>query len=429
VDALLTGRQVRAILDRFNPFDEGLELKSSEERITLLAANANPPLELEMRALVAAAAAGKQSPMLIQLSFNALEAIGNNVDKWPHPEVNPGPRQVHPVIRGAGIASKYLNELCTAYGAKFVGLSIDHFKVPSYPAAPPVNAVNSLNERVMTARVLHALEEMYPVFGEAAQIPPETMAGYVTYLCSPVYEEFKRLFVGVVAAGQPAWAMIDTEKLPPALDFVVTRDVTDAVRTLLGNTDVQIEAEYGATGQSGQVLTYEPLRGEALEQFAREVSLFVTYTHANAIAYPIGMEHAAKSAERHEPDVTRLTTVQKTLIREIGSLIPFAQHGGTGAAHLETGLVSKNNVNTQFLVAQANAIADFVEQGLAGIRAGDKKYCGTNLFNGAVEAVTESALAKLNETRSRDKGADLADILTASEAKAVASAYESDAAE
>ncbi|MDP3486454.1 MAG: class II fructose-bisphosphate aldolase, partial [Bacillota bacterium] len=173
---------------------------------------------------------------------------------------------------------------------------------------------------------------------------------------------------------------------------------------VIGNHDIMIEAEFGATGVSGQVLDYQKLAGEDLQLFADKVACFIKYTGADAIAYPIGMEHAAKKNVRHEPDIERLQVVQSTLIKNIGRYIPFAQHGGSGAAKVARGLVGKNNVNTHFLVAGATAMGEYSVANIEGIRAGDKKYCGTTIFTNYVTAVAEAALFKLEEAGSKNFG-------------------------
>ena len=72
---------------------------------------------------------------------------------------------------------------------------------------------------------------------------------------------------------------------------------------------------------------YRRLSGEELEGLAHEVARFVRYTGAGGI-YPIGMEHAAPSAVRHEPDSDSWKWSDRS---ETGRYVPFAQHGGTGA--------------------------------------------------------------------------------------------------
>jgi fructose/tagatose bisphosphate aldolase len=217
-------------------------------------------------------------------------------------------------------------------------------------------------------------------------------------------------FINVVAAIIPAWGMIDTEKLPPVLNFIVTRDISDCIKKQLGNEDIILEAEFGATGKSGKELGYKLLRGKELENFADQVVSFIKYTGAEGIAYPIGMAHGAKIGEKHEPDTYRLETVQRKLFVDTGDYVPFAQHGGTGAAKVAHGLVGKNNINTKYLVAGAQAFAKHYEENKEALNAGSKKACGTGIYNLMVNSVYEATIKKLKETRSYQKGSLLSSI-------------------
>jgi hypothetical protein len=123
------------------------------------------------------------------------------------------------------------------------------------------------------------------------------------------------------------------------------------------------------------------------------------------------MEHAAKKDEKHEPDEERLKVVQRELFLAVGKYVPFAQHGGTGAASIAKGLVGKNNINTHYLVAGANALADWVEKNVEGIRQGDKKCAGTGLFMPMIQAVVDATLGKLQEAGSRDTGDQVQAVL------------------
>lgn len=410
---LLTGRQLRAVFDHFSPFDSDGNLINEDQRVTLLAANINMPVEIQARAFAMAAAAGDQSPMLVQLSFNSAETIGNHPARIkPLPGVDVQLTEA-PVVAGARQAVQQINSYAKAYGAKYLAVALDHFQVPQFveTAASDKERPTTLARELAKSRVLHAIEYMRDVFGSEVDISETTFDSYIDYLVSPAYVSFRRDFLGVVQAVSPAWGMIDTEKLPPILDFVVTREIVAGVRTLVGNNDMMVEAEFGATGQSGQALEYERIRGQELVRFAKQVSCFMRYTGADGIAYPIGMEHAAKKDAKHEPDRERLEVVQKELFLSCGRYIPFAQHGGTGAASVERGLVGKNNINTHFLVAGANALADHVTSNLAGIRAGDKKYCGTSIFTDILTVEAQAALAKLAETGSKNTGPALVDVL------------------
>jgi len=159
-----------------------------------------------------------------------------------------------------------------------------------------------------------------------------------------------------------------------------------------------IECELSATGSSGDEEAYERLSDEALEAFTERTVLFATFSGADGIAYEIGMKHAAKQGEKHEPDIAKLEATQRALMLETGRYIPFAQHGGTGAAKLARGLVGKNNINTQYLVDGANFLADYVEARVGGIREGQKSACGTGLYNSMVIPEAERCVEKIKET-------------------------------
>ncbi|MBT9133918.1 MAG: hypothetical protein DDT38_00644 [Firmicutes bacterium] len=410
---LLTGTELRQIFALASPFTADGQLKPEAERVTLLAANANFPFELEMRGFAMAAAAGQGSPIIVQLSHNAAEAGAGDPGK-----IMPlaGVKHYSPdtnVVRGAILATEQLARFATEYGAPFVAVSLDHFKVPVFARALLQGEAeqDGYSLAIAEARVRHAVLHMQPAFGDEASPDEATLKLYTLYLTSREYITFKRDFLRVVERVRPAWGMIDTELLPPVLDFVVTRDITEAVRQIVGNHEIMVEAEFGATGTGGQALDYRRLTGAELDRFAAQVVSFVRYTGADAIAYPIGMEHAAKQGQKHEPDIQRLLVVQTALYRALGRYIPFAQHGGTGAAKVARGLVGKNNVNTHFLVAGALAMAEYGLAHIDGIRAGDKKYCGATVFNNYLQAVAEAALFKLEETGSRNLGSMLRDNL------------------
>lgn len=410
---LLTGRQLRAVFEHFCPFDNEGNLIDAEARVTLLASNVNLPVEVQARAFAMAAAAGEQSPMLVQLSFNSAQTVGNDPARIrPLPGVSVQQTEAA-VVAGARQAVAQIASYATAYNAKYLAVALDHFQVPKYDETKEIakSETKTLARELAAARIQHAMQHMEAAFGPELAISESTFERYLDYLVSPEYVRFRRDFLAVVQAVSPAWGMIDTEKLPPILDFVVTREIVGGVRHVVGNTEMMVEAEFGATGQSGQALAYEQLASAALERFAEQVCCFIRYTGADGIAYPIGMEHAAKIDVKHEPDRERLQVVQRALFMNCGRYIPFAQHGGTGAASVERGLVGKNNINTHYLVAGANSLADHVAKHMDGIRAGDKKYCGSGLFTDMIQVEAEAALAKLRETGSINTGPALAEVL------------------
>jgi fructose/tagatose bisphosphate aldolase len=350
--------------------------------------------------------------MMIQISYNSMNLSGGKEAHFKPPAGVVRQPKPSPATDGSELQVEVLKHLVNQYGAKYVAVSLDHFNVPKFDEASLSSQPfkKSLQSELAEARIKDAINFMEPVFGKI-KLEEKTLRAYVNFLSSTEYSGFKRDFVNVVAAVSPAWGMIDTEKLPPVLDFVVTRDISDAVKKDLGNEDVVLEAEFGATASSGKELEYAELRGKALETFADQVVSFVKYTGAEGIAYPIGMAHAAKIGETHEPDMVRLETVQRKLFLETGDYVPFAQHGGTGAARVALGLVGKDNINTKYLVAEANAVADHVEANLKAIRAGDKKACGTVIHDLMVMAVYNATIDKLKETGSYQKGPLLSSII------------------
>lgn len=383
---LLSGYQLRQLFEQLRPFDRRLRLRPDASLRTVLAANANFPLEVQARGFLAAAAEGGQSPLIVQLSYNALRASGGGggTSRRPAAEV---------LVDGAELAGQLLGSLVRLYGCGLVALSLDHFRVPSFPAGTGEAA----RPRLAVARALVEDAAAFMAAEGGLEKPSrEEAAEYAGYLISWEYLAFLEEFCRVVATIRPAWAMIDTERLPPVLNAAVTREVTSAIRQVLGDREVMVEAEYGATGTSGDA-GYQRLEGGRLEHFAAQVASFVAYTGADAIAYPIGMAHAALSGESHEPDRATLETVQRAIIRRTGRYVPFAQHGGTGAASLARGLVAKNNVNTGFLVAAANAVATYTGEHREGIRRGEKSAAGASLYLAAVEAVRRETVRRLQE--------------------------------
>ncbi len=394
---LLTGNELRAIFRWQCPFHEPGSLVAPGDRRTILAANANMPVEIFGRAMVMAASSGDGSPIIIQLSYNALEATGGSASTIPP---IPGAQRFDvpdPLVSGATMAAGLIDEFTEHYGAECVALSLDHFKVPEFSPGKAVEPSRMASPNLAKSQIQDASEAAGQVLGEQAIPGDEVIRQYAEYLCSEQYAWFKREFLAVVGVISPAWGMIDTEKLPPLLDFVVTRDISHAVREDLGNTEMMLEAEYGATGQSGKALPYEALQGDALNRFADQVATFVEYSSADGIAYPIGMEHAARKGEEHQPDTLRLETVQSRILQRTGRYVPFAQHGGTGAAFLARGLVGKNNVNTKFLVTAARAFYNWAERYRQDIQAGEKKASGTGMYAQVVKEVAAECVSKLEE--------------------------------
>ena len=101
-------------------------------------------------------------------------------------------------------------------------------------------------------------------------------------------------FRALVEEMRPAWAMIDTEELPPVLNFAVTKEFCDLMTSL--GSDAILEAEYGATGQSGDDTGYRRLSGEELEGLAHEVAGLSAIRERAAFPIPSGW-----NTRRHRP--------------------------------------------------------------------------------------------------------------------------------
>jgi len=261
---LLTGRQLRKIFDHYCPFDGDGNLRPAEERVTLVAANSNN--WWETRAFVQAAAQGNQSPIIVQFSYNANRKIGGDPTTVFRPDGVSF--YANPVTNGASIMANWLAMEVEAWGADFVAASLDHFKVPKFsPTAEYERAATPLDYE---AKIDDALEYLRKqgLDAVAAEVDDNISAAYSRYLRSVEYLGFRADFLDTVSIMQPAWGMIDTEGIPPVLDFIITKDITNGVRIDLNNNDMMLEAELGATGESGDEIGYEDLSDEQLAEFA-----------------------------------------------------------------------------------------------------------------------------------------------------------------
>lgn len=389
---LLNGRDLQRVFRYFCPFYEDGGLKPEEERGTILAANSNN--FDESRAFVQLAAEGDQSPIIVQFSLNANSKIGGNPSSVFTP---PGITYYgDPAVRGARANAFWMRDLVDAYGADLVAVSLDHFTVPDFVAGKQYEPAEASREAYRRGAEDAAEFLAQKGFQEQADLIGTEMESYLDYLTSSEYQQFRYHFLKTVEMMDPAWGMIDTEDVPPALNFVVTKDIVDGVRKELNNADMILEAELGATGQSGDEAGYVGMRGEELERFAQLVANFISYTGGEGLAYDIGMKHAARRGELHEPDAYKLEVVQRTVMLESGVYAPFAQHGGTGTATMPRGLIGKTNVNTAMLVMGTNARFDFFLDNWRGIRNGDKGPCGTDVENKVyLRAVYEEAKRRM----------------------------------
>jgi len=408
MDKLLTGRQLRKIFDHYCPFDEDGNLRPNDERVTLCANNSNN--WWETRAFVQAAAQGDQSPMVIQFSYNANRKIGGDPSAIFVPEGVS--YHANAVTNSAKIMSDWLAMEVEAWGADFVAASLDHFKVPKFsPTAQYERAATPIDYEAKIDDALAYLRKQ-GLDAIAAEVDDDTFAAYSNYLRSVAYRNFRADFLDTVRIMRPAWGMIDTEGIPPVLDFVITKDIANGVRTDLNNNDMMLEAELGATGTSGDEVEYEEMSDEQLAEFAHLAASFIGYTGAEGIAYDIGMKHAAKSGEKHPTDTRKLEVVQRTIIEETGIYAPFAQHGGTGAADVPRSLIGKTNLNTCYLVAGTQARFAYMDEHADLVRAGDKKICGTDVETHVyLQGVYEEVVHRFEGTGSWQIGPELAKLL------------------
>ncbi len=381
-----------------NPFDRDLSLKPEEGRFSVLAANANFPYEMQVGAFMASCSAEGGSPIILQFSGSSLALAGSALLSPGGPSEDRASR-LDALRLGSRLARAVANVYLEMYRPPYVALGLDHFAVPDLRDVLSSDGCRSddVAARRRAEEARRALKEASLVAASSgvAIAPAEDTVAWETYLCSAQYLEALEGFMTVIREFKPAWAMIDTEELPPVLNFAITKQVSDLVKGEY--PDVMLEAEYGATGQAGDHKGYTKLSGGELKSFAEEVAGFVKYTGAQGISYPIGMEHASPSDRKHEPDVLRLETVQREILKANGSYVPFAQHGGTGAGSIARGLVGKNNVSTHFLVTAARSVAAHVERNREGISLGKKSASGPSMYVDAARAIADECSKKLKE--------------------------------
>ncbi len=392
----VTGSELQRLFQRFNPFTEDLRLRPEEERKTVLALNGNFPFELELAGFYHSAVLDGGSPIIVQFSMGALVTAGRGL------KLRSG--LVNSVRAGAKMAKVTAEGYGAIYEPPFVALGLDHYALPDLRDAlfsnerPAHERPSRVGEACPSPdQVRSRLEDALGAARSYGVRSPsrEDMAVWETYLCSAAYREAVEGFMAAVEEMRPAWAMIDTEKLPPVLNFAVTKEICDLVNA--SGIDAILEAEYGGTAEAGDEDEYRRLSGQELEAFARQVAGFVQYTGAGGISYPIGMRHAAPSSQKHEPDSERLETVQRQILKTTGRYVPFAQHGGTGAKRVSRGLVAKDNVNTLFLVTAAQYFAQHTDKNREAIMQGKKSASGASMYVSASRSIMEAAVRKLKE--------------------------------
>jgi len=399
---LRSGRELKKIFNALCPFESDGRLKPEEDRVTLLASNSNIPIEIQMKAFVQAAAVEPGSPHMVGISQNCSMTTGNHPKNTALLKGVRRSKVTRPVAVGAARARRTLEEFTEDFGAELVFAFLDHFTAPPFDADLYSHSQrdSGMSRAMVRAQIEEAIEVMRPVYNEEINIGKEFRERYVNYLCSEVVAEYRKDFLGAVNLASPAWAMVDTGELPPILNFVLARGLVAAVRDELDNQDTMIEGEFSATGRSGKRGGYEKLTREALQHYKDRVVLFVKFTGVEGVTHDIGTKHAALQGEKYEADVERLEIVQRALFQDLGEYIPFAQHGGTGAAKLIRGLVAKNNFNTQYLADSARYFIDYYHKHREELIKGVKEVCGRNLYVSMVIPQARRAVSKLKEAGS-----------------------------
>ncbi|MDP3488027.1 MAG: hypothetical protein Q8S19_08880, partial [Bacillota bacterium] len=184
---LMTGAQLRKVFELASPFTTEGDLKPESERVTILAANANYPFELQARAFAMASATGDGSPIMVQLSHNSAESAAGDPNKIPPlPGVNHFSSDTN-VVLGAKMAADQISLYAEQYNTPLLAVSLDHFKVPAFDAnkmSPMSRHDKGVGKRVAEARVWHAVEHMYPLFGSEVSLTDENIKLYSHYLTS-----------------------------------------------------------------------------------------------------------------------------------------------------------------------------------------------------------------------------------------------------
>jgi len=411
---LRTSRELRAVMEATYPFDSSGEFKPLEERVTLLASNANFDLEVQMRGFVQASAAGEGSPQIIQVSYTAADQTGTNPKKLPPIEGVERNPETRPAAIGAQRAGIMLEWFCEDYQADMVWMSLDHYTSPKFSvenyAAP--QGQGGIYRPVAKALLEDAIETL------GLSPSAEELEAYLNYLTSDAFGEYARDFFGSVALSGAAWVMIDTGDTPSAVNLASTKWMIDTVRTGLDMDEVIIEAEFSATGSSGEEEKYAYWPGEYApagapvmtdeeqEAFLKAITTFVKVTDADAIAYEVGSKHAAKAGEAFAIDVGKLKATQHALRQAMGRHIAYAGHGGTGFKWEDNlvGSVFKRNINTQHLYAGTMSQVQWIDKYREAIENREKNAIGRGRKIAEVNAAAESAVELLKSCRCWQRG-------------------------
>lgn len=426
---LRTSRELRAVLEATYPFDEDGELLPLESRCTMLASNANFDLPIQCRGFTMASAAYEGSPQIIQISYTATDQTGSHPKKLPPIEGVERNSETRPAAIGALRASEMLQWYTDDYMADLVWMSLDHYTSPKFSLDRYGEPQGQGGIYRPVARGL--LEDAIESLG--LEVSAQELDAYVNYLAGDEFGEYARDFFGSVALSDAAWVMIDTGDTPAAVNLASTKWIIDSVRNVLDDDDVIIEAEFSATGSSGEEEAYPYWPGEYApegaptmtdeeqEAFLTHITTFVQKTNADAIAYEVGSKHAAKAGESFAIDVGKLKATQTALRNLMGRRIPYAGHGGTGFRWEDNliGPVFKRNINTQHLYAGTMSQVRWVDKYREGINNREKNAIGRGRKVDEVAAAAESAIGLLKECQSWQRGPEFREILEDVEAREV----------
>ena len=397
--------------------------------MSFLASNANFALPAQLRGFAQATAAFEGSPQIIQISYTAADQTGTNPKKLPPIEGVERSSETRPAAVGAMRARQMLEWYAEDYGADLLWMSLDHYTSPKFDAEKFSVPQGQGGIYRPVARVL--LEEAAEALG--LEVTPQEMQTYLNYLGSEEFGEYARDFFGSVSLSGAAWAMIDTGATPQAVNLASTKWMVETVRQGLDEDEVIIEAEFSATGSSGEEEAYPYWPGphvpegapvmtdEAQETFLHKITTFVKMTDADAIAYEVGSKHAAKAGETFKIDIGKLKAAQVAMRETMGRRIAYAGHGGTGFKWEDDliGPVFKRNINTAHLYAGTMSQLKWVDEHRAGIEGRVKKAVGRGRQMAEVEAAADSAIGFLKSCRSWQLGPQVREVIGKMEAMKV----------
>jgi fructose/tagatose bisphosphate aldolase len=401
---LRNSRELRAVLEAMYPFDADGNLLPLEKRCTLLASNANFALEVQLRGMVMASAAFKGSPQIVQISYTATDQTGSHPKKLKPIEGVRRNARTRPAAVGAQRAAQMLEWIADDYDADLIWMSLDHYTSPKFSvkAYAEPHGCGGIYEPVARALLEDAIESI------GCEVSKPEFTAYVNYLTSDEFGEYARDFFGSVALGDPAWAMIDTGATPAAVNLASSKWLIDGVRTGLDNTDVIIEAEFSATGSSGEEEEYAYWPGPHAPKGAP------TMPEEEAQAFLKHLcKHAAKAGEAFAIDFGRLQAAQTALRNLMGRHIAYAGHGGTGFDWVDNliGPVFKRNINTQHLFAGTMAQLEWIDKYRDGILNREKDAIGRGRKEAEVKATAASAIELIKGCQCWQRGPEFRQIL------------------